>query len=661
MLLLDQAMSEESGKLLWKPTQEQIMNSNLQRFMETLSDTHSVSFSNYNELHKWSIDDPENFWSAVWTHTGIKSSVNFTRVLVEGDKFPGARWFSGARLNYAENLLRTSEEKVAVIGRLEDGTRTTITYQQLYRRVAQCAAAMRRKGVTNGDRVAGLLPNVIESIIAMLAASSIGAIWSSCSPDFGLSGVLDRFGQIKPKLLIACDGYFYNGRTVNCSQLVTELCNQLKSIQCLVIVPVIGIFKTAGTDGLGIIFENFLVTENTPKLVFEQLPFDHPLFIMYSSGTTGAPKCIVHGAGGTLIQHLKEHRLHVNLTPNDRMFFFTTCGWMMWNWLVSALASEVTLVLFDGSPFYPMPKSLFDLVEEEKVTVFGTSAKYLAALERHGVKPSETHNITGLRSVLSTGSPLSSRSFRYIYRNVKSNISLASISGGTDIISCFVLGNPCLPIWEGEIQCIGLGMAVEVWDEYGNSVREQKGELVCTKPFPSAPIYFWDDKQNKKYLATYFDVFPGIWAQGDNAEINSRLGIVIHGRSDSTLNPAGVRIGTAEIYRQLEVFDELLDYVCVSQIWEGDERVILFVVLKEGVEMTAELRSSICSTIREETTPRHVPKKIIAVADIPRTMNGKTAELAVRKILHNEPITNIDALANPESLSLFRNLIELTK
>ncbi|OUU35703.1 MAG: acetoacetate--CoA ligase [Cellvibrionales bacterium TMED49] len=653
-------MSGEVEKLLWKPTQEQIMNSNLQRFMDSLSNTHSIRFPNYNEFHKWSVEDPENFWSAVWTHTAIKSSVNFSRVLVEGDKFPGARWFSGARLNYAENLLRTSSEKVAVIGRLEDGTRTTITYQQLYRRVEQCAAAIRSKGVKSGDRVAGFLPNVIESIISMLAVSSIGAIWSSCSPDFGLNGVVDRFGQIKPKLLIACDGYFYNGKTIDCFKLVKELCKQLKSIQCLVIVPVIGTFETSGTSELGILFENFLVKENTPKLVFEQLPFDHPLFIMFSSGTTGAPKCIVHGAGGTLIQHLKEHRLHVNLTSHDKMFFFTTCGWMMWNWLVSALASEVTLVLFDGSPFYPMPKSLFDLVEEERVTVFGTSAKYLAALERQGVKPSETHDITALRSILSTGSPLSRRSFRYVYRGIKSNISLASISGGTDIISCFVLGNPCLPVWEGEIQCIGLGMAVEVWDEYGKSVREKKGELVCTKPFPSAPIYFWNDKQNKKYLATYFDVFPGIWAQGDIAEVSSRLGIMIHGRSDSTLNPAGVRIGTAEIYRQLEMFDELLDYVCVGQVWEDDMRLILFVVLEEGVELTAEICSSICSKIREETTPRHVPKKIIAVADIPRTLNGKTAELAVRKILHNEPITNFDALANPESLDLFRNLIELT-
>ena len=654
-------MSEESGKLLWKPTQEQILSSNLQQFMNSISKIYSVRFSDYHEFQKWSVDNPENFWSAVWTYTKIKSSVYFNQVLVSGDKFPGAQWFSGARLNYAENVLRTSGDKIAVIGRLEDGTRHTLTYQQLYLRVEQCAAAMRGIGVTSGDRIVGFLPNVSESIISMLAASSIGAIWSSCSPDFGINGVIDRFGQIQPKLLFACDGYLYNGKTIDSSQIVEALCNQIKSIQCLVIVPVIHKFKTTTSERGGILFENFLIKENTPKLVFEQLPFDHPLFIMYSSGTTGAPKCIVHGAGGTLIQHLKEHRLHVNLSSHDRMFFFTTCGWMMWNWLVSALASEVTLVLFDGSPFYPTPKSLFDLAEEEGVTVFGTSAKYLASLEKQGVKPCETNALSELRCILSTGSPLSSRSFRYVYRDVKSEISLASISGGTDIISCFVLGNPCLPVWEGEIQCIGLGMAVEVWDEHGNSVRQKKGELVCTKPFPSAPIYFWNDKHNEKYLATYFGVFPGVWVQGDNAEISSNSGIVIHGRTDSILNPAGVRIGTAEIYRQLETFNELVDYVCVGQVWEDDVRVILFVVLENGVEMTDDLRSSISSTIREETTPRHVPKKIISVADIPRTMNGKTAELAVRKMLHNEPVKNVDALANPESLDLFRNLTELTE
>ena len=641
---------------LWQPSAEQIDNSHMRRFQQQLESNLNLSFGDYEQLHRWSIDSPEQFWEQLWHYTDIRSSQPYTSVLKHGDRFPGAQWFEGAKLNFAENLLRNRSDKTAIVARLENGARRTLSYRELYTQVAQLAAALRSAGVAAGDRVAGFMPNVPETIVAMLATSSIGAIWSSCSPDFGINGVMDRFGQIEPKVLFACDGYYYNGKTIDSTQRIGQICAKIDSIEQLVLVKV----TEAVTDiPQAMDYGDFLVKENTPKLQFEQLPFDHPLYIMYSSGTTGAPKCIVHGAGGTLLQQLKEQQLHSNLQPDDVLFYFTTCGWMMWNWLVAGLATEASIVLFDGSPFYPEPRSLIDMAEQEKINIFGTSAKYIAALEKAHVVPRESHQLASLKAILSTGSPLSHESFQYVYRDIKADLCLSSISGGTDILSCFVLGNPTLPVWEGQIQCRGLGMAVEIWDEQGRSVTEQKGELVCVKPFPSAPIYFWNDPENKKYLSAYFQTYANIWAHGDYGEITAQNGVIIHGRSDAVLNPGGVRIGTAEIYRQVEKLDEVVDSICIGQDWDDDVRVVLFVVLRQGLSLDDKLIGKIRSNIRSETTPRHLPAKVIAVTDIPRTISGKIVELAVRKVVHGQAVNNMDALANPEALELFKDLPEL--
>ncbi len=539
----------------------------------------------------------------------------------------------------------------------------TVTYNELFDQVSECAAGLRQLGVVSGDRVAGFMPNIPETIVAMLATASIGAIWSSCSPDFGINGVMDRFGQIEPKVLFGCDGYFYNGKTIDTLPRLDAICSKIGSIAQLVVVPVVDAAPSLDKIARAITWEEFLVSASAALSVSASscaLALDplHAQVFLRDLIRRAQAHC-PHALAARSFSILKEHQLHADLKTDDRLFYFTTCGWMMWNWLVSGLASEATLVLYDGSPFYPEPKSLIDMAEEEQVSIFGTSAKYISALEKAGVNPNKTHDLSQLRTLLSTGSPLSQESFRYVYRDIKADLCLASISGGTDIIACFVLGNPWLPVWEGEIQCRGLGMAVEIWDDQGRAVRQQKGELVCIKPFPNAPIYFWGDPDHKKYRAAYFETYPGIWAQGDYGEITANEGMIIHGRSDAVLNPGGVRIGTAEIYRQVEKLSEVLDSICIGQNWEGDVRVVLFVVLRSGLALDEALQARIRSTIRRETTPRHVPAKIIAVTDVPRTISGKIVELAVRNVVHGEAVTNTDALANPEALAQFKDLAEL--
>ncbi|MGB1542734.1 MAG: acetoacetate--CoA ligase [Spongiibacter marinus] len=644
---------------LWEPSAARIQRSQLSQFLQQLDREQQRQFDNYADLHRWSVESPEAFWQSVWDFCDIRASQTSDQVLVDGNQFPGARWFPDARLNFAENLLRNRSDKTALISRLENGRRETISYAGLYQQVSQLAQALRNAGVGRGDRVAGFMPNISETVIAMLASASIGAVWSSCSPDFGINGVMDRFGQIQPKVLFACDGYFYGGKTLDSLPRVSQIKAQISSIETLIIVPVSRTAEEISLPEGATLWAETLAAYSPNDIEFEQLPFDHPLYIMYSSGTTGVPKCIVHSAGGSLIQHVKEHRLHTDLGSEDTLFYFSTCGWMMWNWLVSGLACEATLVLYDGSPFYPQPQSLMDMADEEGISIFGTSAKYIEALQKAGVKPAESHQLSALKAVLSTGSPLSDESFRYVYRHIKQDICLSSISGGTDILSCFVLGNPCLPVYEGEIQCLGLGMAVEVWDDDGNAVVGEKGEMVCTRPFPSAPIGFWNDPDNAKYRAAYFDTYPNVWAHGDYGEITEHGGMIIHGRSDAVLNPGGVRIGTAEIYRQVEKVADVVDSICIGQQYQGDVRVVLFVVLREGCTLDDSLRNTIRNTIRQETTPRHVPAKIIAVAEIPRTISGKIVELAVRDVVHGKTVKNVDALANPDALALFKDLPEL--
>ena len=643
---------------LWTPTAEQIAAANLTRLIADVGSQHT-SVTDYPSLYRWSIQKPELFWAKVWEFCGVVHSQAAERVLDDPRMMPGAKWFPGARLNFAENLLRFGDEQPALVCWNENGRQRSLSYAELFQQVQTFASALRQCGVETGDRVVGFMPNTAETVIAMLAATSIGAIWSSTSPDFGLQGVMDRFGQIKPKVLITADAYQYGGKIFDSLARVADVVNQIPTIESVVVVPYINSRPDVSGIRSASMWNEFIKPIGDARLTFEQLPFDHPLYILYSSGTTGVPKCIVHGAGGTLLQHLKELVLHCDLKRDDRVFYFTTCGWMMWNWLVSSLAVGATVVLYDGSPFYPDAKTLWDLAEQEKLTVFGTSAKYISALEKAGVQPIASHDLSELDSILSTGSPLAAESFDFVYDQVKPDVRLSSISGGTDIVACFALGNPIAPVYRGQLQALGLGMKVKVYDDAGEPVNNEKGELVCEAPFPSMPVHFWNDPAGAKYRTAYFEHFPGVWRHGDFAELTEQGGMIIHGRSDAVLNPGGVRIGTAEIYREVEQIDEVLESIVVGQQWQADTRVILFVKLRDNVTLDNTLVETIKQQIRSNTTPRHVPARVIQVADIPRTISGKIVELAVRDVIHGRPVKNKDALANPDALSLFRDLPEL--
>ena len=638
---------------LWTPSAERVAGANLSVFTARVAARHHLALADYAALREWSIAEPGAFWSDLWDYAGVIAETRGEHALVEGARMPGARFFPDARLNFAENLLRRRDRAPAIRFRGEDCVQRALSYAELYEQVSRLAQVLRGYGVGVGDRVAGYLPNLPEAVIAMLATTAIGAVWSSASPDFGVQGVLDRFGQIGPKVLIAADGYFYGGKAFDGLEKLRGVLAGLPTVERTILTP----YTTDRPNLTGlpntVLWDEALAGCEPAPIAFERLPFNHPIYILYSSGTTGVPTCRVPGAGGTRLQHLKEHRLHCDIKPGDRVFYYTTLGWMMWNWLVSALASEATLLLYDGSPFHPSGTVLFDFAEAEGMTLFGTSAKYLDALHKHGYHPGHTHKLATLRTITSTGSPLAPESFDYVYRSIKSDVHLASIAGGTDLISCFMLGVPTQPVWRGEIQARGLGMAVEVLDEQGRPVRGEKGELVCTRPFPSMPVGFWDDPEGAKYHAAYFERYPNIWRHGDFVELTRHDGIIMHGRSDATLNPGGVRIGTSEIYRQVEKLEPVLESLCVGQQWRGDVRVVLFVRLREGTELNAELEKMIKHQIRDGATPRHVPARIIQVADIPRTKSGKITELAVCDVLHGRPVKNAEALANPEALALF--------
>ena len=644
--------------ILWTPTQDQVNTSQMEAFRNQVNSRFNINLKDYFDLYDWSISNISDFWKAVWGFMALEFSGDYTQVVDDDSKMPGAQWFEGVKMNFAENLLRIRSEKPAIHFKGEGQAVRTLSYNELFDEVEKLASALRKIGIQQGDRVAGFMPNMPETIIAMLATASIGAIWSSSSPDFGIKGVLDRFTQIEPKVLFAANGYYYNGKKFDSLEKLNSILDQLPSVDHVVVTPYTDSNHNISSVKNGILWDNFIDSNPSP-LKFEQLPFQHPLYIMYSSGTTGLPKSIVHGAGGTLIQHLKELRLHCNIYPEDTIFYFTTCGWMMWNWLVSNLAIGAAIVLYDGSPLQPNSNAMWDMVDELGITHFGTSAKYIDACRQEGLSPIKTHSLESMRTIFSTGSPLVEESFDYVYNQIKKEIQLASISGGTDIISCFAGGNPTLPVYRGELQSITLGMDVAAYNPEGNAIQNEKGELVCRKAFPSMPIHFWNDPNGEKYHQAYFNVLPGIWYHGDYIEINDHGGVQIFGRSDATLNPGGVRIGTAEIYRVVDTFDEVEDSLVVGQKWEDDERVILFIKLNKKRIFTENLTKQIKQSIRNNCSPRHVPAIVLETKDIPYTINGKKVEIAVKKIIHGHTVANKDALANPESLDLYQNLNEL--
>ena len=644
---------------LWAPRPERAEQTNMHAFMRAMENRWDVTFGNFSEFWRWSVEEDENFWLSLWDNCDVVAETRGEIVVADKHQMPGARWFPDAQLSYPENLLRRRDDAAAMIFRGEDQVSRELSFRDVYDQVSRTSQALAAMGIVKGDRVAGFMPNMPETIIAMLAATSLGAIWSSCSPDFGVKGLLDRFGQITPKVLFAGDGYFYNGKPFDCLERVAAIQDELASLEQTIVVPYTR--DDPPIEGLAetVLFDDFTAAFESRDIIFERVNFNDPLVILYSSGTTGMPKCIVHGHGGSLLQNLKEHRLHADIKPGDRLFYFTTCGWMMWNWLAAGLASEATLLLYDGSPFYPDGNAIFDFADAAQMTVFGTSAKYIDAVKNQGLSPMKSHDLSSIKSMLTTGSVLVPESFDFVYRHIKKDICLSSISGGTDIMGCFIGGNPAGPVWRGELQTRALGMAVDVFDSSGNPVREERGELVCTSSFPSMPVSFWNDPDGSKYREAYFDVYPNVWRHGDWCELTGHDGMIIFGRSDAVLNPGGVRIGTAEIYRQVEQLDEVEEGLVIGQEWEGDTRVILFVRLREGLALDDSLVDRIKKQIRQNASPRHVPAKILQVPDLPRTISGKITELAVREIVHGRPVKNTDAMANPEALEHYRDRPEL--